>query len=177
MPQGAKISIVILMTSLFLSGINAQERSIGATFSYAGTGISFQNKVKEDTFIEIQLRAETTHLFASVSDIPGMTASVTWNMTFAEMTSPDGNRISFFAGPGISAGFADDIPIHKGVVFGLKGRVGVECCFNRNIALSACVSPVIGAHVSMKDGIPYMLFYKTGMMNCIMPEVGIRYIF
>lgn len=177
MPQGVKISLVILMTSLFLSGINAQERSIGATFSYAGTGISFQNKVKEDTFIEIQLRAETTHLFASASDTPGMSASLTWNMIFAEMISPDGNKISFFAGPGISAGFADDIPIHKGIVFGLKGRVGVECSFKRKIALSACVSPVVGAHVSMKDGMPYMLFYKTGLMSCVMPEVGIRYIF
>ena len=177
MPQGAKISLVVLMTFLFLGGINAQERSIGATFSYAGTGISFQDKINEETFIEIQLRGETTHLFAAASTMPGMTASLTWNMIFAQMTSPDGNRISLFAGPGILAGFADNIPIHKGVVFGLKGRVGAECSFNRNVAISACISPLIGVHASMKDGMPYMLLYKTGLLNSAMPEIGIRYIF
>lgn len=177
MPQGAKITFVILLTSIFLGGLNAQDRSIGATFSYAGTGISFQNNVNEDTFIEIQLRAETAHLFGSTCDTPGVSASATWNMIFSEITSPDGNRICFFAGPGITAGFTDDIAFHKGLVFGLKGRVGCECRFNRNIALSACFSPVIGAHVTMMDGMPCMLFYKTGLRAMVMPEVGIRYTF
>lgn len=177
MPQGAKISFVILMTSLFLGGINAQEMTIGATFSYAGTGISFQNNVNEDTFIEVQLRAETAHMFGSLCDNPGVTVSATWNMIFSELTSPDGNRVCFFAGPGIAAGFADDIHFHKGLVFGLKGRVGCECRFKRNITLSGCVSPVLGAHVIMKDGMPCMLFYKTGLMSVVMPEIGIRYNF
>lgn len=177
MPQGAKISFVILLTSLFLGGISAQERSIGASFSYAGTGVSFQNRVNEDTFIEIQLRAETAHLFASSAQTPGLTASLTWNMIFAETTSPDGNRISFFAGPGICAGLADDVPVHKGIVFGLQGKVGAECSFKRGIAVSACVSPLLGAHVSMKDGMPSMLLYKTGLMCSLIPEIGIRYIF
>ena len=127
MPQVAKISLVILMTLLFLGGIHAQDRSIGATFSYAGVGISFQNNVNEDTFIEVQLRAETAHLFGSLCETPGVTASATWNMIFSEMTSPDGNRICFFAGPGITAGVADDIPYHKGMVCGLKRKVGCEC--------------------------------------------------
>ena len=74
--------------------------------------ISFQNNVNEDTFIEVQLRAETAHLFGSLRETPGVTASATWNMIFSEMTSPDGNRICFFAGPGITAGVADDIPYH-----------------------------------------------------------------
>lgn len=165
------------MTSLFLGGINAQERSIGATFSYAGAGISFQNSVNEDTFIEVQLRAETSHLFGSLCDTPGVTASATWNMIFSELTSPDGNRICFFAGPGITAGFADDIAFHKGLVFGLKGRVGCECRFKRNVTVSGCISPVIGAHVTMKDGMPCMLLYKTGLMSAVMPEIGIRYNF
>ena len=29
----------------------------------------------------------------------------------------------------------------------------------------------------MKDGMPCMLFYKTGLISAVMPEIGIRYNF
>ena len=176
-PDSAKIAFIILMMTLSLSETHAQDRSLGASFSYAGSGLSYERSIDEDTFVEVQLRAETAHMFSSLTDKPGITASFTWNMIFSELTSSNGNRICFFAGPGITAGSVYDLPAQKGLVFGLKGRVGGECTFSRKIAVSASLSPVIGAHVSMKDGMPCMKIYRLGLLYTLMPEVGIRYTF
>lgn len=171
------ISCVMLMTFFFLSEIHAQKRTLGATFSYAGCGIAYERQVNDETFYEVQLRAETAHMFSSLASNPGITGSFTWNMIFAESVSRNGNSISFFAGPGVIAGITDGIPLRKGLLFGLKGRIGGECVFSRNVALSASLSPVLGAHVTMIDGMPCMGLYINGLMCSLMPEVGIKYSF
>lgn len=171
------ISCVMLMTFLFLSEIHAQNRTLGTTFSYAGCGIAYEEQVSDDTFYEIQLRAETAHMFSSLATSPGITGSFTWNMIFSESVSRNGNRICFFAGPGVIAGITDERPFQKGLLFGLKGRIGGECFFNRNIALSASLSPVLGAHITIQDGMPCMGLYINGLMCTIMPEIGIKYSF
>ena len=168
----------MLMTAFFLGEIHAQNRALGATFSYAGCGISYQQQVNEDSFYEIQLRSETAHMFSSLTDKPGITGSVSWNIIFAECVSPNGNCIRFFAGPGVTAGITDDLLYYqKGLLFGLKGRIGAECFFSRRIALSASLSPVLGAHITMKDDMPCMRLYISGLIYSIMPEIGIRYTF
>ena len=120
-PDSAKIAFVILMMTLSLSETHAQDRSLGASFSYAGSGLSYERNIDEDTFVEVQLRAETAYMFSSLTDKPGITASFTWNMIFSELTSSNGNRICFFAGPGITAGSVYDLPAQKGLVFGKLG--------------------------------------------------------
>lgn len=171
------ISCLMLMTAFFLGEIHAQKRTLGATFSYAGCGISYERQVNDDTFYEIQLRSETAHMFSSLTDKPGITGSVTWNIVFHECTSSNGNKIRFFAGPGLTAGIADDLLYEKGLLFGLKGRIGAECFFSRRIALSASLSPVLGAHITMRDGMPCMRLYTSGLIYSIIPEIGIRYTF
>ena len=167
----------MLMTFFFLSEIHAQKRTLGATFSYAGCGIAYERQVNDEIFYEVQLRAETAHMFSSLASSPGITGSYTWNMIFAESVSRNGNSISFYAGPGVIAGITDGIPLRKGLLFGLKGRIGGECVFSRNVALSASLSPVLGAHVTMIDGMPCMGLYINGLICSIMPEVGIKYSF
>ncbi len=169
--------IFLLSCALFQDVLNAQPKSVGSTFSYAGTALVYEHHTDDDSFAEIQLRMETAAVFTNRRFEPGITASFTWNTVFAEIKSRDGNEVVFFGGPGAIAGFAEDIGSRRGFMFGLKGRIGGECRFSRNIAVSLSISPVIGLHLGYQEGILNMLLYKTGLLYGIMPEVGVKYAF
>ncbi len=166
-----------LVTALFLSVTYAQEKSLGATFSYAGTGLDYVQFTDRHHFAQYQLRMETTSLFWSDHGKAGISASAFWNTVFAESESRNGNIIRFYAGPGICAGYSEDIKNPPGVIFGLKGSIGAECSFSRGIAISLSVSPMIGGHFRLKDGMLNMSLYKGGLCYGFMPEAGIRFIF
>ncbi len=171
-----KICILILCT-FFLSEAHAREKALGATFSYAGIGLVYEHRIDDGSFMDVQLRMETSSMFSGRSNFPGGTASFTWNMIFAEKESREGNKIIFFAGPGAIAGFAGDLGSTGGIMVGLKGRVGGECTFKRNVSISISISPVIGVHTGRTGSMMNMLLYKTGLLYGIMPEVGIKYAF
>lgn len=174
---GFKISCVLILTVLFLHESSAQNRAVGTSYSYAGIALTYEQPLSDETFMDLQLRAEAFEVFNSKAPYPGMSASMTWNMYFADLQSGNGNYIRFFAGPGIIAGYMPDMRTPYGAVFGLKGRVGGECLFDRNIAISMSLSPVLGAHVTMREGMPHMKFFLNGLRYGLMPEVGIKYLF
>ncbi len=173
----SKICILIILCTFFLSEAHARKKSLGSTFSYAGIGLSYEHKIDDASFMDIQLRMETSSMFSGSSSFPGATASFTWNMIFAQTTSREGNKVIFFAGPGAIAGFAGDLKSRGGFIVGLKGRVGGECTFSRNVSVSLSISPVIGVHTGRTGSMVSMLMYKTGLLYGIMPEVGIKYAF
>jgi hypothetical protein len=55
------ILCAFLMTTLFLSESFAQDRSFGATFSYAGTGLEYVHFADSRHFAQYQIRMETTN--------------------------------------------------------------------------------------------------------------------
>ncbi len=167
----------MLFSILFLSESNAQKKSVGSSFSYSGAGLIYEHRMDGKSFAEFQLRFETSAIYANVSKLPGLTASFVWNMVFAEAELLDGNIISFFAGPGVIAGFTDDVKRRKGFMFGLKGRVGCECTYSRNVTVSFSISPALGLHLDRRNEAFSMVMYKTGLAYGIMPEVGIKYAF
>ncbi len=177
MPKTSLILCVILTCTSFLSEARAQSKSVGTSFSYAGIGAVYEHTTGKDSFAEIQLRTETAGIFGGTMFYPGISASFTWNMIFAEAQSRNGNRIIFFAGPGATAGFTGDMKSSWGLMAGLKGRVGGECTFRRNVSISVSISPIIGVHTSRRGTTINMLIYKTGLLHAIMPEIGIKYAF
>ncbi len=177
MPEMLKIICTVILCTLFLSESHAQPKAVGATFSYAGIGLVYEHTTDSGSFIDANLRMETTSVYNYLRKDPGISASFTWNMVFAELESREGNKIRFFAGPGAAVGFAPDLKAGHGLVVGLKGRIGGECTFKRKINVSLSISPVIGLHMTAKNGMTNMLLYKNGLMYSIMPEVGIKYAF
>lgn len=177
MKKIVSILCVLCVTSLFLSEAFAQERSLGATFSYAGTGLDYVRFTDTRHFAQYQIRMETTSLFWSDRGKPGISASAFWNTVFARIESRNDNIVRFYAGPGVCAGYSEDIMKPSGVFFGLKGTVGAECSFSRGVAISLSISPMLGGHFRMKDGMLNMRLYRGGLCYVFMPEAGIRYIF
>lgn len=171
------ILCVLIITTLFPGEAFAQARSFGATFSYAGTGVEYVHSESERHFTRYQLRLETSSLFWTDRGRPGISVSAFWNTVFATYESRNGNKVRFYAGPGISAGFSEDLMGPPGMFIGLKGDIGAECYFSRGIAISLSLSPMFGGHFRRMDGMTHMRIYRAGLCYGFMPEAGIRYIF
>jgi hypothetical protein len=53
----------------------------------------------------------------------------------------------------------------------------VECSFERRIAISASLNPIIGSHLMIRDEYLEMTYFRNGLLNAILPEIGIKYTF
>lgn len=172
-----KTVLLAAMSLIFLSDCLAQPKSIGATFSFSGIQASYTHNVDSGSFIDASVKAECGDWFYGKSRFPGVSASVVWNMIFGKTDSVNGNEIRFYAGPGICAGLANDLYRPMGLVFGLKGSIGVECEFDRHVIISAALSPVIGTHVMFPKDHVDMRCFRMGLLSAVMPEIGVRYTF
>ena len=172
-----RILVMGLALCLAQSTMNAQSKAIGVDFSITGVGVSYEHYAESGSFLTLDLYLDTDDLMWLRASHPGASASLIWNMVFAERTTSLGNNVSFFAGPGVMAGYVTDLKDLAGPAFGLKGRIGMECRFKRPITLSATLSPVLGAHITYQKGEVKMRLYKSGLMQIIIPEIGIKYAF
>ena len=168
-----------MTSALFLaqSTLDAQSKAIGVDFSISSIGLSYEHYVESGSFLTFDMYLDTDDLMWLRASHPGASASLIWNMVFAEKNSSLGNRISFFAGPGIMVGYVTDMNDIAGCAFGLKGRVGVECSFKRPVTLSASLSPLLGCHITSQNAEVKMKLYKSGLIQTIIPEIGIKYTF
>ena len=157
---------------------SAQPKSFGATFSFTGFALSYEHRLNDmGSFIETSVKAEMSEIFLYRTGVPGVSGSITWNFHLKEWKSSEGNRLAFIAGPGLAIGYSNDYNLPYGAFFGLKGRIGVECNFARNIVISACFSPVIGSHIVFYNDHLTMRHYKNGLIYCLIPDIGIKYRF
>lgn len=172
--------LFVLASAFFMShaALSAQPKSIGATFSFTGFAVSYEHELSgRNSFVEASVKAETSEMFLYRSEVPGISGSVTWNFPLKEWKSEEGNKLTFFAGPGLTAGCNNDYMQPYGVFFGLKGRIGVECNFARNFVISAFFSPTIGSHIEFFSDHLTMKYYRNGLIYSLVPEIGIKHRF
>ena len=168
----AVISVALLTASVSY----AQPKAAGATFSFKGISLSYEHCMN-DSFLEASLKAETAETFLYRSECPGISGSLTWNFRIREWISSEGNTITVFAGPGLIAGYGPDFKRQSGLFYGLKGRAGIECDFERNVVISLAVSPIIGSHIVFHTDHISMNPYLNGLIYSVLPEIGIKYRF
>lgn len=156
---------------------DAQPRSLGTTYSFGGIGLGYEHTLSRDCFMNAGVRAETASNFMDRSRQIGVSASLSCNFIIKQWQSRNGNTISAFAGPGATVGRSHDIEGGFGYFCGLKGRAGIECRFDRKISISLCFNPILGTHMAIYDDCIEMNPYKLGLINTVLPEVGINYMF
>ena len=169
-----RIITLVSASVLTFAVAHAQPKAIGTAFSFTGFGISYEHELKSSV-LEIALKSEMSEMFLYKVERPGVSASVSWNFHVREWMSVNGNEICLFAGPGLAIGYACDLNRPYGILCGLKGRVGVECSFSRNIVISASVSPLIGAFLQYDSKYLTMKPYWNGLIYSLIPEIGIKY--
>lgn len=168
--------ILLLITGVW--NVCAQTRAAGASFSFSGLGVSYEESPAEGTFYEFGLKAELGEVLTDRTDCPGVSASFTCNYIISRWQSANHNEIILYAGPGIETGWIKDFHRERGLFIGLKGRVGLRCMFPRRIIVSVSLAPCFGAHFISREytGVR-MEYYRYGLMNTVMPEIGIKYAF
>ena len=164
-------------TSTLSHSLDARSRTIGAGVSSNGLSLTYEHMLKDNSFMELAVKTESTELSAGRASYPGVSISFTWNYILKEWKSQDGNTVNFFIGPGITAGYANDYKTSSGTILGIKGRLGFECLFSRNIAISAAISPIIGSHIVFGEAMTSMKYYRNGLLYGLIPEIGIKYMF
>lgn len=171
------VSAFILLTAACSGDLCAQPKAISTIWSFNGIGLGYEHHMADNSFIQAEIKSELTEVFVNRKGRVGATASFTWNLVFAQLMSGNGNTVRFYAGPGAIAGMAADRKTSAGCTFGIKGRIGAECTFDRHICLSAGIAPVLGMHTSMKDDVFNMRLYRNGLIYGLLPEVSIKYAF
>lgn len=173
----AKIFITVLVLAVSQGRAYAQRNSAGTSWSLSGIGISYERDMIDDSFAHFTVQAELSEMFTGRGNYPGISAAFTWNIIFARMESRNGVPVRFYAGPGFAAGIAQDFMGPPGLFFGLKGRVGMQCQFARNINVSLSLAPILGIHISKVDEYVLTRAYRNGLIQVITPEIGISYRF
>ncbi len=171
------LSSVLLFSAICSEDSSAQPKAVSSIWSLNGIGLGYEHNMDERSFIQADLRAEMTEVFINRKGTAGVTASFTWNIVFARKVSENGNIIRYYAGPGAIAGAANDLKASYGGIFGFKGRLGMECSFERRITLSLCIAPILGMHTSRKNEVMNMRLYRNGLIYGLLPEIGIKYAF
>lgn len=169
--------VMACLTIAFYGTAHAQNNAIGTSWSFSGIGITYERNVSEDAFAQVSLQAEMAETFIGRAMHPGLSAAFSWNLVFAQIESRNGNQVRFYAGPGLAAGISQDIKTPPGLFVGLKGRLGMQCIFDRRINISLALSPVLGIYVSKEDEYINARAYRHGLLRAFMPEVGISYRF
>ena len=170
-----QLTLAILLMLMSLNALYAQPRTIGAAVSFSGISVQYQHDMSTDSFSEIVLKSEMSRVFEGSMKYPGMTLSYIWNFIFATRKLSDGSIISFYAGPGATAGYTPDTSSRHGAMFGLRGQLGVECHFTRGITISAGICPAIGSHLLFNEDSMNVSCYISGLTYDLIPEVGFRY--
>lgn len=173
----AKILSVFAAVTLSLGVMDAQSRSAGISYSYGGFALVYEHSINSEEFIELSAKAVTSEIFMGRSVLPGVSLSFAWNIIFASTTSRNGNIVNFFAAPGAMVGIGKDWKTPTGIFYGLKCRVGAECLFSRHVSISASLAPVLGSHVVLHKESVSMKYYTNGLLDGLMPEIGIKYWF
>ena len=178
-----RLIMVIAMTMVLLGKANAQERSIGTSWSFTGFGLAYEQPMKGCTFLHVGAQLEMSEMFLGRTAKHGGSINFTCNDVLHSITSRNGNTVSFFAGAGAAVGHSKDCRLKRdqvtypGLFFGLKGRAGLRIRYDRNINITAAVAPVLGMHLSMKDETVMMRYYRYGLLQTLMPEITVSYRF
>lgn len=172
-----KVLVTLILTLIMLDIADARPRSLGATFSYAGWGLAYEHSVKDGGMLEICLRSELSDRFRDMDKAAGMSASFTYGITLTEWISSKGMPLKLNAGPGAYLAWTEDFRQGIGAAFGLKGRICMECCFERNVILTFGAAPVVGVHLRIMEDHVSMKLFRNGLLFSIMPEIGVRYRF
>ena len=169
--------MLIALTLICMGESYGCPKGVGTGLSLSGVTVYYEHYTDADSFIDIGLKAECSELYFGQAKYPGGSASFTWNTIFSRKQSINGNEIRFFAGPGLIVGWSSDIFRADGVIFGLKGRVGAECEFDRNVTISVSFNPIIGTHMQLYEDYVDLRYYRHGLISSVIPEIGVRYTF
>lgn len=172
------VFLCLLLTATGITEVHAQDKvkAAGAEFSLTGIGINLQLNAKDNSFHSISAEMDMAKAFMGMSRMPGIRASYVIDFVFSA-ASYNNFGVRWFAGPGFTAGYVQDMDADFGIMAGICGNAGVEFTFAVPVILSLSFSPVLAAHTSAKGSSLALEIYRYGLLQTISPRLGIKYDF
>lgn len=190
-----KKDIAIAALIFIYSVAAAQPKAMGIRFGATGLDASYEHSINTRQFLECDLGLDYGY---DINGNAGVRLAVTYNFIWARPVWTAEGCWNLYAGPGIVAGYTDDIVPYEfdgnirgyfdnGLMVALAAQVGLEYIFDFPLALAIDVRPYFGIHVNdgrFRDEITGTQvrfgsktgFYDNGMLGFI-PSLSIRYRF
>ena len=172
-----KTVVLIIACLCAMEMLMAQDRyvSVGGYFSPKACGISLTS-YRPGSFSDIRLTADLEKVLLGQTAMPGIRADWHLNFILLQRAINQGLTANFYAGAGAMLGYVEDGKSGRGVTAALSGNIGVLFHFAGPLSVSVGFSGNVGAHITWSDKSgSTMNWYRSGLKNILMPEVGIRY--
>lgn len=155
-----------------------RDRTIGLSFSYNEFSAVLGIPLKSGEHFRISANMDMDGVISGDSLYPGISTDAVYLFEFARADFPNGESMTFMAGPGAAAGYVREFKGSYGVMASLTGFIGFEYDFAVPVSVSLSLEPCIGLHVS-RDRFGYitMGFYKAGIIYSLAPHIGVKYRF
>lgn len=177
-----KDTVRILLLSIAVFGfsanaMHAQSRSLGAEFSYSEMNLSYQHAIAEKTYVEINAGLVMSQVIPGKSEFPGIRGDFIYEFLLGDKPEGGRKKLTWVAGPGISAGFAGNADNEFGITVGLCAEFGFEYSFDVPVILSLSVNPLLAGHLRREKDIFNFDLWTEGLIYSFIPRIGIRYRF
>lgn len=174
--------LTLILSSMLLPGAMAQGRtslSVGTFHSPKGFGASVEVQgADHKSFDAFTLMADVHGILMGEFSTPGYKFSYTRDIIFKHVDKSD-HSIDYYAGPGLTAGYARDINEPHSLIAGLAGAGGCRFVFERGITVNLELGSDIAFLVNRDEryGNLEMKLYKSGIYHILYPQLRIHYQF
>ena len=170
--------ICVLAGLLFQTGVcNAQFFSGGTFNSPKGMGLGVDFSFRGDgDFSSANIWMDARDFFGEGGTEVGIKGSFIHNFSLFTTNGPE-NRLTVYAGPGVSLGYVYDIEKGRGVMGALCADVGVRVELSNPLIVSLGFSADLGLHASREQEGTVLSIYKEGLIHSYYPELRFMYNF
>jgi len=188
MPSRAFKFMLSAFAALSIS-IAAGAQAVGIFNSGRGFGLAAQEYDKDGAaFSSFVLYADIYGLPLGRTEHPGIKGNFSRNL-FIDDVKVDKAKLSFYAGPGITAGYVQDgersvishehLANNPGLVFALSGSAGCLFTFDRHLSLDLSFQLEVGFHIRKDEYMDQkdLTLYSNGVSRAWIPQLLILYRF
>ena len=183
------LAAVSLAFAVFPSCLGAQEA--GLFSSPKGVGGVFRLPVQDNVFHSASFYVDIYGVVTSRCSYPGYKLNVSRQYIFNRLQR-DGYIMTFYAGPGLCAGYVRDhdkgrgidlvslMSDNQGLMFGLSGEGGCTFDFGGAVALDLSLTAEAGIHVRQNEReqnypATYVSIYNNGLLQALYPQFTILF--
>lgn len=182
--RSLQIMLTVVAMSIGMVGENAHAQtaertySVGTFHSPKGFGITLSKQTKPEYFTDFEAIVDMMDVWSGLRASTGTKCTFTHNMFLGRGVVDNDVLAEFYAGPGLTAGYARDMGKDFGVIAGLSGVVGCRLSFECGMQISLDFGMDIAAFISENNRYNNLelSFYKGGVKHFLYPQIKINHI-
>lgn len=179
--MGAKFIKSVMVLAIMMSGVAAAAQDIasirlGTFHSPKGIGVYAEFQEDSEAFDSITFDADMFGIIIGKYSRPGYKGTYTHNVIVGKYDKGD-YGLEFYAGPGLTAGYARDINKTYSVIAGLSGVTGLRFLFERRISFNLEIGADLAFTINKDSryGKNDLSLYKAGLLHFFYPQIRISW--